>query len=187
MEPAQMIVRCLGSRFRRDTRGVSAVEFALILPLLLVLYLGGVVLTHAITVDRKVTAATSAIGDLVAQATEVSNADLDNIFNAATAVLAPYGDASLRLVVSSVEVTDDGATILWSAARNATSHEPGSPIALPPGVSVPDTTVIVAEGEYLYESTIGQLITDGITLREIFYLRPRAAACVRHTAVNGSC
>jgi Flp pilus assembly protein TadG len=162
-------------RFVRDRRGVSAVEFALILPFILLLYLGGVELTHAITVDRKVTAATSAVGDLVAQASEVSAADLQNIFDAATAILAPYNAAELKIVVSSVEVNDDGAKVLWSDGRNTSGYEPGTSMALPPGVSVPDTTLIVAEAEFLYQTTLGSIITDSIKLSDIFYLRPRAA------------
>lgn len=173
--------------FPQDRRAVSAVEFALILPFLLLLYMGAVELSHAITADRKVTAATSAVGDLVAQATEVSDADLENIFDAASAILAPYGAAALEIVVSSVKVDDNGASVLWSRGRNTSGYEPGSAVAIPAGVSSPDTTVIVAESQYRYETTLGRIVTDGITLSERFFLRPRAADCVRHAAVNSNC
>ena len=63
-------------RFAKDARGVSAVEFALILPLMLTLYLGGNELTHALTIARKVTHATSSLGDLVTQTKAVSAADM---------------------------------------------------------------------------------------------------------------
>lgn len=183
--PARGIGAWLG--LAKDRRGVSAVEFALILPFLLLLYLGGVELSQAVTADRKVTAATSAVGDLVAQASQVSNGDLENIFNAASAILAPYNAGALEIIVSSVAVDGDGARVLWSQGRNAAGYEPGSAIAVPAGLTTPDNTLIVAEAQYRYETTIGRIITDGVTLSEIYYLRPRAGDCVRHTAFGDSC
>lgn len=158
-----------------DVRAVSAVEFALILPFLILLYLGGVELTHAVTVDRKVTAATSAVGDLVAQTTQLSDADLENILDAASAILAPYDARILQIIVSSVEVEQNGGKVVWSDSRNAGSYAAGTEIALPPGVAVPDTTVIVAEARYLYQTGLGKVLTDSILLTETFYLRPRAS------------
>ena len=55
-------------RLRRligDERGVSAVEFALLLPLMLTLYLGAVEVSQGIGADRKVTLTARTIGDLV--------------------------------------------------------------------------------------------------------------------------
>lgn len=46
----------------RDRRGVAMVEFALILPVMLVLYLGGAQLQDGIACNRKVTIATRAAG-----------------------------------------------------------------------------------------------------------------------------
>ena len=43
-----------------DTHGVSAVEFALILPVMITMYIGAVEFSHALTVDRRVTAVASA-------------------------------------------------------------------------------------------------------------------------------
>ena len=166
------------SDFARNARGVSAVEFALILPFMLLLYLGGVEVTRAITVDRKVTAATSAIGDLVAQSPEISNGDLNNIYHAARAILSPYDGDALEIVVSSVRVDADGATVVWSSSKNGTCRATGSTIALPDNLANEDQYVIVAEASYPYQSGIGKIITDGFTLSETFYLRPRQSESV---------
>ena len=48
-----------------DERGVSAVEFALLLPLMLTLYLGAVEVSQGIRADRKVTLTARTIVDLV--------------------------------------------------------------------------------------------------------------------------
>jgi Flp pilus assembly protein TadG len=164
--------------FARNAQGVSAVEFALILPFMLLLYLGGVEVTRAITVDRKVTAATSAIGDLVAQSPEISNSDLNSIYNAARAILAPYDSDALEIVVSSVRVDADGAVVEWSSSKNGTCRAAGSAIALPANIAIDGQYVIVAEASYPYQSGIGKIITDGFTLSETFYLRPRQSEAV---------
>jgi Flp pilus assembly protein TadG len=59
-------------RLLRDKRGISAVEFAMLLPLMVTLYLGGVEVSQAVAVDRKVTLVARSLGDLVAQATNVT-------------------------------------------------------------------------------------------------------------------
>src|SRR5262245_44457481 len=63
-------------RLAHDQRGVSAVEFAMLLPLMLTLYLGAVEISQAVAVDRKVTLAARSVADLVAQVTTVNNADV---------------------------------------------------------------------------------------------------------------
>ena len=68
------------ARFVRDKRGVAAVEFAFIVPLMLVLLFGMIDTSSAVAVDRKVTIAARTISDLVSQATQVKDADLENYF-----------------------------------------------------------------------------------------------------------
>ncbi|NDU79348.1 pilus assembly protein, partial [Actinomadura sp. DSM 109109] len=65
-------------RLFRDERGIALVEFALSVPLLLLMFIGSYQLTDAISAYRKVTTATRAIADLSSQYTTVSNSDLDN-------------------------------------------------------------------------------------------------------------
>ena len=61
----------------RQDSGLAAVEFALILPILVVLWFGGVELTQALSVDRRLNNLASAIGDLVARSKIVTYADID--------------------------------------------------------------------------------------------------------------
>lgn len=164
----------LRRRFRGDERAVSAVEFALILPVLIVLYLGGVELSHTISVDRKVTAVASAVGDLVAQASSIDNAEMNHIFTAATAIMAPYTVAPLKMVVSSVEISSKGNKVLWSDGYHASGRAVGSAVTLPAGVRIEGTTLIMSEVDYTYTPTLGQIFTDSIKLSDTFYLRPRS-------------
>ena len=92
MTLARRIARARRSirRLRRDQRGISAVEFAMLAPLMVVLYLGGVEISQAIAVDRKVTLVARTLGDLVAQTSSVTTTDITNILSASAAVVQPY-------------------------------------------------------------------------------------------------
>ena len=74
-------------RFAADRRGVSAVEFALLLPLMLTMYFGNFVVSEAIIVDRQVTLMASTGAEITSQYSQVSMNDLTNIINAAATVL----------------------------------------------------------------------------------------------------
>src|SRR5262245_25125894 len=105
-------------RLLRDKRGVSAVEFAMLLPLMVTLYLGGVEVSQAVAIDRKVTLISRSLGDLVAQATTVTNNDMTNILNATAAIIVPYQDSKLKIVVSSVAIDAAGvAKVAWSDTK----------------------------------------------------------------------
>ena len=128
---ARVAGRCAASL--RDKRGVSAVEFAMLLPLMVTLYLGGVEVSQAIAVDRKVTLIARTLGDLVAQATSVTQRDMTNILNAAT-----RGDGAVsrrqlsRSTVSSVEIDANGiAKVAWSDTKNGTARRSARPVTLP--------------------------------------------------------
>jgi Flp pilus assembly pilin Flp len=170
--------RPLPSRLVREERGTSAVEFALILPVLIAIYLGGVEFSHTLTVNRKVTSAASAVGDLVAQGTILNEADIQNIFDAAQMILSPYDTTELKMVVSSIDVTDDGDSVIWSRAFHGSERPEGSAVTLPAGVRIEGTTLILAEAEYDYIPALGKIITDSIHLSDRFYLRPRAVDAV---------
>src|SRR5207244_1629235 len=73
----------LGCRWRASTEGVAAVEFALIVPIMAIMFIGAVELSQAITVDRRVTQVASSTADLVARAeTQISQAEITDIMKA---------------------------------------------------------------------------------------------------------
>jgi Flp pilus assembly protein TadG len=160
----------------RESRAVSAVEFALILPVMLTLFLGGTEITQGITIKRKTTIATRTIGDLIAQGTNITNNEMDAIFAATSAVLAPYSAANFEITVSSVVIdANNVAKIVWSDGYNgASAHAVDSPVTLPPGLDqYPNTTLIWAEAVYTYTPAIGYVITGSLAMNDQVYLRPR--------------
>lgn len=162
------------ARFRQETSGVASVELALLLPVMIGLYFGAVELSNALIADRKLNKTGSAVADLTAQATSINNDAMADIFRASSAIMDPFGDGTLRLVVSSVVADSRNRTrVAWSDAQNGTAYSPGASYNLPPGLTQPGTSVIVAEASYTYTSPIGQYLTGGLSFETTYYLRPR--------------
>lgn len=166
-------------RFRRSRSGVSAVEFALIAPIMILLYLGGYELTEAVTISRKVTHVTSVLGDLVAQTESVSTSEMGDVFTAAEAVMNPYPTSAMTLRISLVSIDEDSdVTVEWSCARNTTALGGNDTIVIPADINVANTELVIAEVHYPYTPPFGQVVTGDIDLTDTFYLRPRFAAGV---------
>ena len=166
-------------RFLREKRGVAAVEFAMLLPLMVTLYLGGVEVSSAIAVDRKVTLVARTLGDLVAQSTSLNATDMTNILNAATTVVQPYSDSLVKVTVSRVDVDAQGAAkVIWSKTKNGTARAVNSAVTLPAALNTANTSLIWAESKYAYTPTVGYVITGTITLTDQIYMRPRLSDTV---------
>ena len=97
-------------RFAGDRRGVAAVEFALILPLMIAMYFGALEITDALTANRRVTLATQTVGDLVAQSAVITDHDMTDIFAATAAVMAPFDASKLKMRVTSVVADSNNNT-----------------------------------------------------------------------------
>jgi Flp pilus assembly protein TadG len=103
-----------------DDRGVSAVEFGLLAPIIVGLYLGAVVFCQGITLQRKATLAAHAVADLVSQSIQINNdAEMTSILNAVDRIIEPYPKTNFKIMVSQVIVDAQGvAKIQWSDSRN---------------------------------------------------------------------
>ena len=184
MRFALLVARTRGSirRLLRDKRGISAVEFAMLLPLMVTLYLGCVEASTGIAIDRKVTLVARSLGDLVAQASTITNDEITNILNAATAIIVPYQDSKLTITVSSVTIDAAGvAKVAWSDTKNGTAYAVGTTVTLPAALNTPSSSLIWAETQYAYTPTIGYVITGTMNLKDQIYMRPRLSDSVTRT------
>ena len=177
------IMTSLIARFARDKRGLSAIEFAMLLPLMVTLYLGGVEISQGVSIDRKVTLIARTVADLTAQASKVTNADMTNILDASTAVMQPYVTGPLKLTVSSVVIDANGiAKIAWSDTRGGTARSVGSIVSIPAALVVPNTSLIWGEAAYAYQPTVGYVVTGTLNLSDQMFMRPRLSDQVQRTA-----
>jgi Flp pilus assembly protein TadG len=172
-------IKCKVAGLASDERGVSAVEFAMLLPLMLSLYLGSVEVSQGIGADRKVTLTARTICDLVSQVSSIGNADMTNALNASSSVMAPFPTANLKVTVSSVKIDATGkATIDWSDSFNGTARAKGSTVTLPAALNVANTYLIWSEVQYTYKPVVGYVVTGTLTLHDQIYMRPRLSDSV---------
>lgn len=164
-------------RFGEDRRGIAAVEFAILLPVMLTLYFGVVEIAHALMVNRKVTALTRTLGDLAAQSGSLSTDDVGNIFNAAQTVMMPYTDVAPGMQIANVVIDANRvARICWSAERNSVTQSlgRGASITIPDELRIASTSLIMARASYDFTPAIGHLITGTMRLGDrAVYSRPR--------------
>jgi Flp pilus assembly protein TadG len=115
-------------RFRDDRRGIAAVEFALVLPVLIVMYFGTVELTRILDANRKLTLFARTLGDLSGRADNPNPTanDMATIASAATAILRPLDASGLQIVVNAMGVEAYYGTLYGgvcsSWAQNATKR-----------------------------------------------------------------
>jgi Flp pilus assembly protein TadG len=180
MNPIESLLR----RFRRDQSGIGAVEFALIAPLMLGIYLGTFEVTQGIAMDRLVKLNASTITNLVAQYTTISaSRDMPDLFAATAKIMAPYPSASPATVVSCIAIDGQGnATVAWSQASGGSARQVGQSITLPPALDKPNTEVILGETTMPYKSPIQFLPIGTWNLYAATYMFPRASSAINLTA-----
>lgn len=166
-------------RLAQDRRGVSAVEFALIAPLMILIYLGLAELTMSMMSSRRASHAASAIGDLVARDTQVNATEMTDVFTVGEVILKPFSTTNLSLRVTSVKA-DAGGTpkVVWSRAKGP-SFAPlaagGAPSGFPAGLIAANESVIMSEARYVYASPVKYVMPNDIVFKQVYYLRPRTS------------
>jgi Flp pilus assembly protein TadG len=173
----------LTRRFARDDRGVSAVEFAMLLPLMVTLYLGSVEVSQGIAADRKVTMVARAVADLVAQVSTINNSGINNVLAAASSVMTPYDVSKAKVTVSLIKIDSNGnAKIEWSDSLNGTARTKGAAVSLPSALKVPDTSLVWGEASYTYSPVVGYVISGTLNLKDQIYMRPRLSDTITRTS-----
>ena len=109
--------------FRRDPRATAAVEFVLILPIGLALFIGAVVYADAIATDRKVALTTRAVTDPVTQYPTMSLAEVQALLGAPAQIMAPHSAANVVVTVSQAQVDSGGNAIGYVATGSLTLHD----------------------------------------------------------------
>jgi len=170
----------LARGFARDARGVAAVEFALLLPILALLYFGVVELTLGLMTQQRAEHVASTVGDLVSQSSSITSAEVTDVFSVGDTVMYPYPTTSLKMRVSSLTADAHGAvTVVWSQAQDMSALAKGSSVSgLPVNVIAPGESIVMSESQYTYASVFGQIMPAPVVFNETAYLHPRLSAAV---------
>ncbi len=162
---------------RRAQSGMAAVEFAMVLPAMLALVFGAIEVSNALICKANVTNTASTAADLVGQETQVTDADLNDVYASLSAELYPYPSSATQIKITSI--VDDGqggAKVAWSKAQNATPYSTGAAMTVPAGLITSGGSVILAEVSYNYTSPFTYIIHSPIMMTDSFYTHPRRIA-----------
>lgn len=169
--------------FRKDKKGLAAVEFALLLPVMITLFFGVVEVSMLLSCRANVTNVASVAADLVAQEGNMTTSDVTNVFNAATAILYPYDSTAAQITITSVvyDTATNSLTsgkVAWSCAKNTSGKGVGTTINLPAGLMTANGSVIMSEINYNYSSPTTQVVTGTIPMTNTFYTKPRRVLAI---------
>ena len=185
-------------RYRGDTRGVAAIEFAMIVPIMSIMLIGAVELSQAITVDRRVTQVASSTADLVARAEkQISQTEIGDIMAVGGYILEPYSQGPLQITLRNVTASPSDATVTkqsWSCTYKGLDKSQSCLCtntlkSIPPNLVTTNDSVVVAEVTYSYKPLIfdyfmkrgagaEQSGSGTYTLAETIYLKPRSQAAM---------
>ncbi|KQZ12797.1 hypothetical protein ASD44_00995 [Mesorhizobium sp. Root554] len=178
-------------RFCSDRRGIAAVEFALIAPLLLAMYFVTMEVAQAIETNKKVNRLSSMVADLVAQQLDVSTNDLKAIMKIGDTTLQPYGRTDPKIVITAIQMTNDAtpkAKVAWSwkVQNGAYSKDvaKNTETTVPANLNIANTFLIRVQTELDYRPVLtwaadGKKAAgltaafDKLPMEETYYLRPR--------------
>jgi Flp pilus assembly protein TadG len=148
------------------TSGVAALEFALIAPAMVVMFLGMTEVTAGINTNRKLVLVSRTLADLTGRFTRIASSDVSNVFAAARTVMQPYSSDAARMVVSSVVVTTSGSTstgtVAWSCATGTGASPRTANSTYPvPASFTSATSFILVETKLTYVPMFGGQFTGG--------------------------
>ena len=183
-------------RFAADGRGVAAIEFAFIAPLLLTMYFVTMEIAPAIDSNKKVGRAASMIADLITQQQQITKSEVEAIMRIGQSTLNPYSRSPLNIKVTAIEMSADPsptATVAWSRKMVdgvfSAGDTKGSTATVPAKLKVSGSYLIRVEADLSYRPIItwtasakeatGLLAAfDKIEMQESYYLRPRMSNTV---------
>jgi Flp pilus assembly protein TadG len=202
MTPSQrfrIAAEVAAARLARDERGIAAVEFAVILPVMLAMFFAIVELSSGVAVNRKVTIVARTLSDLTSQSVSVTDSDLTGFFTAGNLVLWPYSTTPIRATITElyIDPTSSTAKVMWSKDNGSgTARVKGDTVAIPANLIAKDASnktmdnqyLIYSEIEYAYVPAVGYVMNKtGVTLSNNAYTRPRQSTCVLLNATTGAC
>ncbi len=172
--------------FVRDQRGVAAVEFGMIAPIMVLMLIGTVELSESYTVDRRVTQIVTSTADLVGRKRSVTTSQLRGMTQIVAQLMRPYDPDPVKITILDVYADPDDAgqtKVCWSYNYNGGTRNlaQDSPYELPKDIVRGNENVIVVEAEYLYHPPVFQhFMSDPSLLKKRFFLKPRLSNSIEY-------
>jgi Flp pilus assembly protein TadG len=171
--------RRLCANLKNDCSGLAATEFAVIVPVMLLMFFGTVEFSTGVAVDRKLTLIARTLSDLTSQSISVNDVDLTNFTTTGKAMLTPYSPTPLNSTITELYVDPNTQTARVQWSKGTAPRGTGSTVNIPAALKVLDTYLIYSEVSYLYVPAVGYVMAKtGINLTDVAYTRPRQSDCV---------
>lgn len=174
--------------------GVVAVEFGMLLPVMIIMYFGMAASVIGVEINNKLASTAESIGNLMGRASSVTDNQLLSFFSASGSLLSPYSVTPLKIKIGSISRNKAGVIKkCWGASLSGTEVPsivtPVQPpnlveLGLPDEIMPSSTTLIVVEASYLYKPPTGYF--PDITLTKKYYARARTSTEVSRQMTNGS-
>ncbi len=173
-------------RLATDRRGVSAIEFTLIFPILVAIFAGTVDFGQTLLVSRKMNQIVSTVGDIVSQNGSWNSQEATALLNGAASLIQPYdiNDLSIELVVLDVD-SEQGATVRWAVAVNGDASSSGkpSPQKLPTDMAIANEQLILVRASFGLATAFSNLLApitghDKYIYDRFYFVRPRVPQTV---------
>lgn len=169
--------------FLSDLRGAAAVEFAILAPVMILIYLGMAEFCQGFMAQKRMGHVAAMAADLVAQDATISKDGLDGVFEMGVALMAPFPTTSsgenqpLRQRITSVTRGADGIVkVDWSYGPHYGEQlEEGDVVEVPADLIANGESLVMSDAEYDYDSLTDYVIQDLTTFEQTYYLRPRTA------------
>jgi Flp pilus assembly protein TadG len=186
-------LQLLARKLLADRRGVAAIEFAMLVPIMLVLFFGTVEFSVGVAANRKVSLMAQTLSDLTSRSASVSDTDLSNFFAAGTGIMTPYVQPTYNATTGTItelwiDPSTGNARVQWSkgsAPRGQSTFVtiPANLIVLDPVTHavVPGQYLIYSEVQFVYQPAVNYTMrgtAPSFTLSDVSYTRPRQASCV---------
>lgn len=184
------------ARLAGDNRGNSAVEFAMIVPLMLVMFFGTIEFSSAVAVDRKISLVSQGLADLASRYATVTDTDISNFFIIGDAMLTPYSSTVLKTTLTEIYIDPSTGVARAQWSKGDAARADSSTVPVPANLIARDASnkiiagqyLILAETSYLYQPAVGYVMgIAGVPLSDKMYMRPRLASCVLYNTATGSC
>jgi Flp pilus assembly protein TadG len=179
------------AKFFRERSGLAAIEFAFIAPLMILLFLGIVEGSNALSVSRRVTLAVNTLADLASQESQLSADQLADLFTGVEQIIA-QGDVDATIKISSLVVDPDTDTVVVSWSRDNAGGAPyaaGSSYDGLADASLLDesSSIIVAELDYHYSPPLTKAVFGAVDFAKKASRWPRRSSRVKFCTSPGVC
>lgn len=170
-------------RFFSDKKGIAATEFALILPLLVMLSLSIFELTFRVQAADELDRYTFQMGDFLSRFAELTDGNIDEFYTMADEIMpgVQFEESSLSVLIASVGFEEDGdPVLLWNRSRGP--EQLAYDIETVRGLAPPGQSVMMIRTKLATSTMFSVFGGTTLTLKSDAVFKPRTTRAI---AING--